>query len=131
MKEVLLVHDEDARGNRTHTTRIPCVSQQIAVRDLITQRINKEVERFNAQRPVCFFALVQPEDAEITSRGYRLRTHRAIDATAQVEAALAGFEKKAFLINANGRDYVDLDDEIEINDETEIVFVKFVEVVGG
>lgn len=131
MKEVLTIHDEDARGNQIHTFRLPNACEKITVRDLIKNRVEKEVERFNLQRPVCFFTLVQPEQAEITSRGYRLKEHRALDPEAQLQAALKGFEKKSFLVSANGRDYQSLDDEIEINDQTEIVFVKFMEVVGG
>lgn len=131
MKEVLTIYDEDARGNRIHTLRIPNSQSQVSVRDLIKNRIESEVNRFNMQRPVCFFALVQPEGAEITSRGYRLQNHRTLDWNKQFEVAVAGFEKKSFLINANGRDYQGLDDQIDINDNTEIIFIKFMEVVGG
>lgn len=131
MKDVLIAHDEDARGNRINTFRMPGGGQKISVRDLIKNRVESEVERFNTQRPVCFYTLVQPEAAEITSRGYRLKEHRTLDSAIQLKTALEGFDKKCFLINANGRDYQALDDEIDIGDNTEIVFVKFMEVVGG
>ncbi|MDX1812911.1 MAG: hypothetical protein R3240_13225 [Gammaproteobacteria bacterium] len=131
MKTTLIIHDEDARGNRIHTVRVPNEQENPTIRDLIQLRISNEIERFNTQRPVCFFSLVQPEGAEITSRGYRLKEHRSLDAEAQTRAAIAGFEKKSFLVNANGRDYQSLDDKVELKDDTEIVFVKFVEVVGG
>lgn len=131
MKDVLIVHDEDARGNRFHSFRIPNSSESLSVKDLILRRVSVEVERFNAQRPVCFFTLVQPVEAEMTSRGFRLKEHRTLDPEAQMNSAIEGFAKKCYLINANGRDYQELNDQIEIADETEIVFVKFMEVVGG
>ena len=125
MKDTINIHDEDARGNRVHSFRMPNSQDKILVKDLIKSRVKNEIERFNVQRPVCFFSLVQPEDAEITARGYRLMVHRAIDWAAQSDAALEGFEKKCFLINANGKDYQALDDEVEIGNSTEITFVKF------
>ena len=131
MKNELIIHDEDARGNRSHSLRIPNTSSSILVKDLITRRVESEVARFNVQRPVCFFSLVQPAGAESTSRGFRLKEHRMLDASDQVKNALEGFNKKNYLINANARDFQNLDDVIDITDDTEIIFVKFVEVIGG
>ncbi len=130
-KDFLLVHDEDAHGNRYHSFRLLADIANLSVRELIQSRINSEVERFNTQRPVCFFTLVQPENAETTARGYRLQVHRDIDPVAQLDAALAGFEKKSFLVHANGRDYQKLDEQIPLQAGDEITFVKFMEVIGG
>lgn len=131
MKNELVIHDEDARGNRMHSFRLSVASPSIVVKDLIAHRVESEVARFNVQRPVCFYSLVQPKGAEITSRGFRLKEHRMLDAKEQLTNALAGFNKKNYLINANGKDYQDLDDVIDILDDTEIIFVKFVEVTAG
>jgi len=131
MKEMMTIHDEDLRGNRYHTIRLPNEENSMSVESLIRLRVESEVKRFNMQRPVCFFSLVQPEDVEITVRGYRLRKHRMIDWKAQCDIAVEAFNKNSFLISSNGVDYQSLDDVVEIGDRAEISFIKFMEIVGG
>jgi len=131
MKEMMTIHDEDARGNRYHTFRLVNNEDKLTVEALIRFRVENEVNRFNSQRPICFFSLVQPEDVDITTRGYRLKKHRDIDSQAQCDIAVNAFEKKSFLVNANGRDYQTLEEIVDINDDTEISFIKFMEIVGG
>ena len=131
MKEMLVIHDEDARGNRIHTSRLVNEEDSLTVEALIRLRVESEVKRFNTQRPLCFFSLVQPEGVDITPRGYRLKEHRDIDSAAQSTIAVAAFEKKSYIINANGRDFQSLDEVIELKDDTEISFIKFMEIIGG
>jgi len=128
---MLIIHDEDVRGNRSHTIRVINESNTLTVRGIIELRIENEISRFNLQRPVCFFSFVQPNDSEITPRGYRLREHRKIDWQAQFQAAVEAFEKKSFIINANGKDVVSLDEVVNIDDNTEIVMIRFMEIVAG
>ncbi|MDH5258387.1 MAG: hypothetical protein OEX07_10280 [Gammaproteobacteria bacterium] len=131
MKEMIKVNDEDVRGDCYHSFRLPNNAESLTVRELIELRIETEVKRFNMQRPLCFYALVQPEGAEITSRGYRLKTHRDIDWKAQCEIAIDAFSNKSFLVSIAGKDFQSLDDVIETPDYVEISFVKFNEIVGG
>jgi len=131
MKEMVTIHDEDARGYRYYTFRLVNSEDKFSVEALIRFRVENEVKRFNAQRPICFFSLVQPEDVDITARGYRLKNHRYIDGQAQSDMAVNAFEKNSFIVHANGRDYQALDDIIDINQDTEISFIKFMEIVGG
>ncbi len=131
MKEMLKIHDEDARGNRFHTIRIINDQDELTVKEIIKRRIENEICKFNLQRPICFFSLVQPEDSEITLRGFRLREHRAIDWQTQFKVAIDAFEKKHFIVNANGKDLQSLDDVISIDQDTDVVMIKFMEIVGG
>ena len=85
MKEMMVLHDEDVRGNRLHTVRLVNDEDSLTVEALIRLRVNNEVTRFNTQRPICFFSLVQPKGVDITARGYRLKEHRDIDSQAQPE----------------------------------------------
>ena len=128
---MIKINDEDVRGECYHSFRIPNDADNLTVRDLIRLRIETEVKDFNVRRPLCFFALVQPEEAEITAKGYRLKTHHDIDWQLQYEAALDAFDKKSFLINIAGKDFQSLDDVIETPDSVEINFVKFNEIIGG
>lgn len=131
MKEMLKINDEDVRGECYHGFRLPNNADKLTVRELIELRIETEVKGFNMRRPLCFYALVQPEGAEITAKGYRLKTHHDIDWHAQYEVAIAAFEKKCFLVSVAGKDLQSLDDEIETPDFVEINFVKFSEIIGG
>lgn len=131
MKEMLKINDEDVRGDCYHSFRLPNNVDKLTVRDLIKLRIETEVTDFNTRRPLCFYALVQPEGAEITAKGYRLKVHHDIDWQAQYALALEAFEKKSFLISLVGKDLQSLDDVIETPDFIEINFVKFSEIIGG
>jgi len=131
MKEMIKINDQDVRGNCYHSFRVPNTEEHLTVRNLIKMRIQNEIEKFNMLRPLCFYSLVQPEGAEITSKGYRLKEHRNIDWQQQFEKAIAAFDEKCFLINFDGRDFQSLDDVIETPDLVEINFVKFAEVIGG
>lgn len=130
-KRLFQIHDEDARGNRLCSQRITVESDSLSIKELIQRRVQTEVERINIQRPICFFSLVKPEEAELTLKGYRMKKHRELDYDLQYQAALDAFEKKSFLVNANGKDCLSLDDEVSVNDGAEIVFIKFMEIVGG
>ena len=131
MKEMIKINDEDVRGEVYHSFRLSIDADKLTVADLIKLRIETEVKAFNVRRPLCFFALVQPEGAEITPKGYRLKEHHDIDWEAQYKIALEAFDKKSFLINLAGKDFQSLDDVIDTPDFIEINFVKFNEIIGG
>lgn len=128
---MIKINDEDVRGECYHSFRLPTDADKLTVRDLIKLRIETEVKGFNIRRPLCFYSLVQPEGAENTPKGYRLKTHRDIDWESQYKIALEAFENKSFLINLAGKDFQSLDDVIDTPDSIEINFVKFNEIIGG
>lgn len=130
-KRRLQMHDEDARGTRLYTQRVAVEGDALSLKDLIKSRVQSEVQRINIQRPICFFSLVKPEEAELTMKGYRMKQHRELNVDGQIQAALDAFRKKSYLVNANGRDCLSLDDVINLSDNTEIVFIKFMEICGG
>lgn len=131
MPTTLIIHDEDVRGNRFHTLRVPVNQESISVEEIIKARIETEIKKFNIQRPVCFFSLVQPQDSEVTPRGFRLKEHRVIDWQVQLDAALNAFKKNKFLVSANEKDYKKLDDQIDLRSSNEITFVKFMDIIAG
>ena len=128
---MIVIHDEDVRGNRYHTLRVNNNSDALSVRDLIKLRIETEIGRFNLQRPVCFYSLVQPENSELTPRGFRLKEHREIDWQAQFEVAQQAFDKKHFIVNINGKDAQTLDDAIKLDQDNEVIMIRFMDIVGG
>ena len=128
---MIVIHDEDVRGNRFHTLRINAENDEVSIRGLIKLRIETEIGRFNMQRPVCFFCLVQPENSEVTPRGFRLKEHREINWQTQFKVAQQAFEKKHFIVNVNGKDVQSLDDTIKLDQAIEVIMIKCMDIVGG
>lgn len=131
MGAMVRIHDELATGQRTRSFTLYLASERITVRELIRRRVQEEVEAYNGTRPEVFQGLVQPTDAERVLNGYRLKTRRPLDVTAQVDLALRAFEANGFLIVVGDRQVVDLDEPIVVMPATEISFVKLVPLVGG
>jgi len=105
---------------------------RITLRELIRQRVTREVEQFNRERPEIFEGLVQPEESEQILNGYRVKFHylRTIDPQRQFERAIQAFDKQRFLVIAAGRQIESMDEEIDLG-AGEVEFIKLVPLVGG
>jgi len=105
---------------------------RITLRELIRQRVAREVEQFNRERPEIFEGLVQPEESEQILNGYRVKFHylRTIDPERQFERAIQAFDKRRFLVIAAGRQVESVDEEIDLG-AGEVEFIKLVPLVGG
>jgi len=105
---------------------------RITVRELIRQRVSREVEQFNRERPEVFAGLVQPEESEQILNGYRVKFHylRELDAEQQYKRAIQAFEAQQFLVIAGGHQMESLDEEIDLG-AGEVEFIRLVPLVGG
>jgi hypothetical protein len=106
-------------------------AERVSIRDFIRARVEQEVAGYNAHQGDFFYGLIQPSDAELTLNGYRLRRRHAIDPAAQVQKALAAFERNGFLMLVDNRQVEQLDDMIVLGPETVVTFLKLVPLVGG
>ena len=109
------------------------VPAALTLRDLIRTRVREEVAKANAAigagRP--FRTLVQPTEAEATLNGYRLRKGRTIDWRRQADRAEQAFMRNGFFVLVDGRQVEDLDEELALNADSEIRFVRLTPLVGG
>jgi hypothetical protein len=103
----------------------------VTLDELLRERVRREVEAFNRDRPVVFQGLVQPEESERLLNGYRLTRDRAMDWEKQYERAKKAFETNGFLVIAGGRQIESLTEEIDLEEAREVEFVKLVPLVGG
>jgi hypothetical protein len=105
---------------------------RITLRELVRQRVTREVEQFNRDRPEIFQGLVQPEESEQILNGYRVKCHylRTLDAEQQFERAIQAFDKQRFLVISSGRQVESLDEEIYLG-AGEVEFLKLVPLIGG
>jgi hypothetical protein len=131
MSSTLTIHDETTSGQKTHTFTLACLTERLSVRELIRARISHEVQDYNQGATEYFRGLVAPTEAERTPNGYKLRQDRKIDWEQQYQRALAAFETKGFLLVVGDLQAQSLDQEFEIQVDTEVSFVKMMPLVGG
>jgi hypothetical protein len=128
----LLVRDETVAGQNLYELSLEFLSERITVRELIRERVHHEVREFNRQQDrLLFNGLVQPEDAERTLNGSRLRVHRPLDWEAQFALAQEGFAKNAYFILVDDKQVESLDEEFVIGPQTAVSFMKLTPLVGG
>ena len=131
MPMTIHVWDEVIPGKRSAAETVTLQQAQTTARELIRSRVQQEVERYNASLPKVFCGLVQPEESEQILNGFRMRTKRPLDWEAQFRRACSSFDQNGFLLLVDGRQIAELDEEIEVQADSEVQFVKLVPLVGG
>lgn len=127
----LKIKDETAAGKVYHEINLSFTSEIVTVKDIITARVIAEVQTYNDKLPEYFNGLVQPNDAEKTLNGFRIKQKRKIDPEQQVYAALNAFNNNAFFLLIDNIQAESLDQMIVINKDTVASFVKLTPLVGG
>lgn len=123
--------DKAASGEQFLTRQLEVTSERVTLRELIRQRIRKEVDEFNREQSDVFSGLVQPTDTERVLNGYRLKSRRQLNWEHQYEKALEAFEKNGFFVIVDGRQVEDVDEVIPLRESSEVHFLKLVPLVGG
>lgn len=123
--------DKAASGEQFLTRQLEVTSERVTLRELIRQRIRKEVDEFNREQSDVFFGLIQPTDTERVLNGYRLKSRRQLNWEHQYEKALEAFEKNGFFVIVDGRQVEDVDEVIPLRESSEVHFLKLVPLVGG
>ena len=101
--------DVSGAGRVGTTTLLEVVSSSITLRDLILTRIRDEVARFNAA----------PEN------------QRHLDWEQQADRAIEAFGRNGFFVLVDDRQVTELDEELELTADTDIRFVRLIQLVGG
>ncbi|HZG01374.1 MAG TPA: hypothetical protein VEY71_10245 [Chitinophagales bacterium] len=127
----LTLNDETFSGDITNRIDVRFSSEEVTVRDIIEQRVRNEVDAFNSKQPDFFNGLVQPNDAERTLNGYKLRSKHLVDPEQQVYTALAAFQKNGYFVLIDNVQAESLDQEFRLTSSTRISFVKLTQLVGG
>ena len=131
MAATLTIHDESATGETLLELTLTVSAERITVRDLIRQRVSHEVEEYNRRKPDTFRGLVQPTDSERTLNGYKLKQPRAIDATTQLAKAIDAFQGNQIIMLVDDRQVESLDEEITLQANTRVSFLRLTPLVGG
>jgi hypothetical protein len=127
---LMTIRDETATGRAVGSIVLE-VPGTITLRELIRLRVRDEVARYNARPTDRFNGLVRPVAAEEDLNGYRMRTAEPIDWERQADAALAAFARNGFFVLVADRQVEDLDEELTLDEASEVAFVRLVPLVGG
>jgi hypothetical protein len=131
MSGTLTIRDESLSGEPIHEWELEVAAEKITVRELIRSRVYQEVQDYNVKHSQVYHGLVQPEDAEKTLNGWKLKKPRMLDWKRQFERALEGFETNRILILINERQAESLDEEFVIESGTGVTFLRLTPLVGG
>ena len=123
--------DQSTAGMRIEGPSLSLPSADVTIRELITFRVQNEVERYNRERPEKYYGLVQPADVETTLNGPSKRAFKAIDPRKQIEAAIHAFEKQRIIVLTPRGQVESLDETVSLYDGDEVSFLKLVPLVGG
>jgi hypothetical protein len=131
MRVSVALRDESTSGKSVSTQVLHDIPTTITLRDLIRTRVRDEVARFNAERAWTFAGLVAPEGAEAAPEGYVVPHGRTIDWERQADLAVEGFGRNGFFVIVDDRQVTELDDELALTADSEIRFVRLIQLIGG
>jgi len=131
MATTVTIVDEWTPGGTRNEWALDVLTERVTARELIRSRVYQEVQDYNLKAPEFFRGLVQPADAEKTLNGIKIKKGRQLDWQKQFEVALEAFEANRILILVNERQVESLDEEIVVEPETQVTFLRLVPLVGG
>ena len=131
MSVTLTIRISALRAARRPPGRSRTSPSRITLRDLIRTRVREEVARFNAEPTRERRLLVQPVDAEVSVNGYRLKEPRRLDWEEQARVAVEAFQRNGFFVIVGDHQVTELDEELDLDTDTEVSFLRLTPLVGG
>jgi hypothetical protein len=123
------VVDETTPGSQTPRRELEIESPKLTLRELIRERVRREVAAYNESLPAIYNGLVQPDDSEMVLNGYRVKTRKPLDWQRQFETAVRSLNGIFVLIDNEAVE--SLDETLELQSGTEIRFLRLVPLIGG
>jgi len=128
---LLTIKDETFAGKILHEIGLEFASDSVSIKEIITERVLQEVESYNQKLPLYFNGLIEPTDAEKTINGYKLKPKKVIDGEKQVYIALDAFQKNGFFVLVDNLQVENLEQIVQLRQDTSISFIKLTPLVGG
>ncbi|WP_103068130.1 hypothetical protein [Aquimarina sediminis] len=125
------IKDETVTGDILNELRIKVANERITIKDIITARVESEVESYNNKLPEYFKGLIQPSEAEKTLNGFKIKDKKKIDVEKQVFVALDAFQKNGYFVLVDNQQAETLEEEVLLSKTTTVSFVKLTPLVGG
>jgi len=125
------VRDQSSTGRATGAVELEDIPAAISLRDLIRTRVREEVARYNAAPRDVFEGLVMPEGAEPAREGFVMGRPRRVDWERQADRAIEAFSRNGFFVLVDDRQVTELDEPLALTADSDIRFVRLVQLVGG
>jgi hypothetical protein len=125
------IHDTTFAGKILQEIALSFASECVMVREIIIERVKHEVEQYNQKLPDYFNGLIEPNEAEKTLNGMRMKNKQPIDAEKQVYIALDAFQRNGYFVLIDDVQAEDLDQEVLLTGDMIVSFVKLTPLVGG
>lgn len=128
----ILIKDQTIAGKDINTITLEFKDEEITLRELISDRVTFEVEKYNEKEDKPYFGLVTPERVEaVLNKKHKPKPSRLIDVEKQIYVALDGFLKNQFFVLIDDRQIDDLEYKLQVNSITSVQFIKMTPLVGG
>lgn len=127
--KTLTIKDENLAGKILHEISLQFEREYVTVKELIEERIRKEVDKYMNEVAEYRHGLVQPGATERRMNGSK--KERKIDLEQQILVALDAFQKNGFFILIDNEQAEDLEQQFLIQETTHVSFVKLTPLVGG
>ncbi len=137
MAVTLQVRDEPASSvGEARALELEFPTHSITVRELIRERVYQEVDDHNRRERSTVAspqdrALVRPTPVEVALNGPWARRGREADWQRQFEFAIRAYERRELIVLVGERQTESLDERIEIQPQTEVTFLRLVQLAGG
>ena len=131
MSATITIVDETPSGERLNSFTLDDLTEEVTVREIIRARIYQEVQDYNRNLPEVFNGLVQPSDSEKLLNGFRRKKPKPINWETQFEKACEAFQTNGFFILIGDHQPEDLDEVVKVKVDTEVSFIRLVQLVGG
>lgn len=127
----LTIRDETLSGESLREWALEVTTERLTVRELIRSRVYQEVQDHNRRHDQVFQGLVQPDETEKTLNGWKLKQPRQLDWKRQFDRAVEAFEANQILILVNDRQVESLEEQLVLDSQTHVTFLRLTALVGG
>ncbi len=127
----ITVTDETFAGQVLNELLLEFKTEWVTVEDIISARVQQEVDSYNKRLPEFFKGLIEPSDAEKTLNGFKLKPLKKIDAEKQIYTALHAFQNNGFFVLVDNFQSDSLQQRLELKHNTTVSFIKLTPLVGG
>ncbi|MBK1790822.1 hypothetical protein [Persicirhabdus sediminis] len=127
----LTISDQSLAGAITHQCDVHFDNKKVTIKDIISSRVQQEVEQYNKRMEGHFYGLIQPSELEQRLNSSAKRTCKEIDAEKQIYVALDAFQKNGFFVFVDDVQVDGLQQVVDIQPATSVSFVKLTPLIGG
>lgn len=124
------ITDTTVAGVVLNKVSFDLINESPTLENIIRQRVVSEVMAYNKTLGEIFYGLVQPINSVNLSNGYKMNEAKNINAKKQVFMAVEGFKNNNYIVLINDKQMVDLNEEVSVNSETKIQFIKLTPLYG-